>query len=173
MALAARWNGAPLWNVSAGSPWRAGSSRSFDWSGAEGLVLLATPGHGEDSRAGHEGQAHAVCVLWRRKTHLHHLLCDADIPTEVGGMMRPRTSTQHRGVMGIIFCQPLAPFFDPTHRAPCRLGQFPWRGLRGLLQQIAEQGSIAHPCFFHGVFLLTKSNPPPFLLHCISSVGVS
>jgi len=114
MALAVRWDGATLWNVSPSSPWRAGSSRSFDWSGAEGRVLLATAGHGEESRAGHEAQAHAVCVLWRRKTHLHNPLDDADIPAEGGGMMRPRTRTQHRGVMEITFCEPLAPFLHPT-----------------------------------------------------------
>jgi len=89
-------------------------ARSFDWSGAEGLVPLATPGHGEGSKVVPEGQAHAVCVLWRRKAHFHNPLDHAHIPVEVGGMMRPRTRTQHRGVMEIIFGEPLTPFLHPT-----------------------------------------------------------
>src|SRR5260221_2121857 len=59
MALAVRLGGAALWNASADSPWHVGSSRSFDWSGAEGPVLPAAPGHEEGNRARHEGQAHA------------------------------------------------------------------------------------------------------------------
>jgi len=86
---------------------------SFDWSGAEGLVLLATPGHGEDSRVGHAAQAHAVCVLWRRKAHFHNPLDHAHIPAEVGGMMRSRMRTQEMRVMGITCCESLAPFLDP------------------------------------------------------------
>jgi hypothetical protein len=86
---------------------------SVDWSGAEGLVPLATPHHGEERRAEHEAQAPAVCVLWRRKTHLHHPLDHAHIPAQGGGRMRPPTRTPHRGVMGIIFCEPLAPFLHP------------------------------------------------------------
>src|SRR5258708_15415300 len=56
---------------------------------------------------------HTLQVLWRHKTHLHNPLDDADIPAEVGGMMRPRTRTQHRGIMGVIFCEPLAPLLHP------------------------------------------------------------
>jgi hypothetical protein len=86
---------------------------SFDWSGAEGLVRPATPGHGEESRAEHEDQAHAVCVLWRRKAHFHNPLDHAHIPVEVGGMMRSRMRTQEMRVMGITCCESLAPFLDP------------------------------------------------------------
>ena len=113
MALAVRWDRATLWNVSPGSPWCAESSKSFDWSAAEGLVLLATLGHGEDSRAEHEAQVHAVCVLWRRKAHFHNPLDHAHIPAEVGGMMRSRMRTQEMRVMGITCCESLAPFLDP------------------------------------------------------------
>ncbi len=75
--------------------------------------------------------------------------------------------------MGITFRESLAPFLDPTYRASRGLGQFPWRGLRGLLQQIAEQGTISHPFFFHGVLLLKTSKQPPFLLYCIPGVSAS
>src|SRR5467141_3893185 len=44
---------------------------SFDWNGAEGSVLLATPGHGEESRAGHEGQAHASGSLAAKNAPLY------------------------------------------------------------------------------------------------------
>ena len=65
-------------------------------------------------------------VLWRSKTHLHNALEDPLIPAEVGGMMGPRTSTQHGGIIGITFRESLAPFRDPTYRASRGLGQFPW-----------------------------------------------
>src|SRR5260221_9316037 len=42
-----------------------------------------------------------------------------------------------------------------------------------LSQQVAEKGTVSHPFFFHGVFLLTKNTQPPFLLHCTSGVGSS
>src|SRR5258708_21949165 len=42
-----------------------------------------------------------------------------------------------------------------------------------LSQQVAEKGTVSHPFFFHGVFLLTKNKQPPFLLHCTSGVGSS
>ena len=49
--------------------------------------------------------------------------------------------------MGITFRESLAPFLDPTYRASRGLGQFSWRGLRGLLQQIVEQDTISHPFY--------------------------
>jgi len=88
MAFEARSRGVALWSEGPGSRWRAGSSRPFDWSGAEVGVRLATLGHGEGSRAGPEAQAHAVCVLGRSKAHLHNLQGDTDIPAEVGRMVR-------------------------------------------------------------------------------------
>src|SRR5258707_2909403 len=42
-----------------------------------------------------------------------------------------------------------------------------------LRQVVSENGTVSHPFFFHGVFLLTKSNLPPFLLHSTSGVGSS
>jgi hypothetical protein len=36
--------------------------------------------------------------------------------------------------------------------------------MRGLLQEIAQQGPISHPFFFHGAFLLRKSKQPPYML---------
>jgi hypothetical protein len=68
--------------------------------------------------------------------------------------MGPRTRTQYGVIMGITFRESLAPFLDPTYRASRGLGQIPWRGLRGLLQQIAEQGTISH------LFFAPPSSPP-------------
>ncbi len=135
-ALEARWDGAALWNGAPDSLWYAESSRSFDWSGAEESVRLAVLGHEEGSRAGLEGQAPASSSLAEQSASPQSL-GRPHIPAEVGRMMGSRSGAQQMGIMGITFCEPLAPFFDPTHRAACDLGQFPWRSLRGLLQQIA------------------------------------
>jgi hypothetical protein len=111
-------------------------------------VPLAPLGHGEGSRAKLEAQAPAVCVLWRRKAHLHNPLDDANIPAEVGRLVRSRARAQQSGVMGITFCQSLAPFLDPGFLNALSPG--PIRGarsMRSLLQEIAQQGPISHPFF--------------------------
>jgi hypothetical protein len=113
-------------------------------------------------RAEHEAQAHAVCVLWRRKTHLHHALDHAHIPAEGGGMMRPPTRTPHRGVMGIIFCEPLAPFLHPTDSASCHAGSLLGGGLRVLSQQVAEKGTVSHPFFAPTSFPPQEKQTPSF-----------
>jgi len=111
--LAVRWDGATLWNVSPGSPWCAGSRHFVRLERGRG-ICAARPLRvtGKVVEQGTRTR-HPLQVLWWRKTHLHNPLDDADIPAEVGGMMRPRTRTQHRGIMGVIFCEPLAPLLHP------------------------------------------------------------
>jgi hypothetical protein len=87
-------------------------------------------------------------------------------------MVRSRVRAQHRGVMEITdLASRLRHFLTQLDSAPYRLGQFLRRSTRGLLQEIAQQGPISHPFFFHGAFLLRKSKQPSFLLYCILSAS--
>lgn len=72
-----------------------------------------------------QGPRHPLQVLGRSKAPLHNLLCDTDIPTEVGPMVRSRARAQQRGGVGITFCQSLAPLLDPTRLHALPLGPIP------------------------------------------------